>query len=73
MLKYKKEKVGFFKMKRFLTLILSIVIVLSLVACGNNKEKKETCLNCGKIISANVAFCEHCGTAVSNDNNANEE
>ena len=60
-------------MKRFLTLILSIIIVLSLVACGNNKEKKETCLNCGETISANVAFCEYCGTAVSNDNNANEE
>lgn len=54
-------------MKRFLSLILSIIIVLSLVACGkiNEEQGKKYCSNCDEMISESAKFCEHCGCDLS--------
>ena len=56
-------------MKKLLAIILSIIMVFSLCACGNKETGKINCSSCGESISKDVAFCEHCGAAnnVSDD------
>ena len=53
-------------MKRFLALVLSVVMVFSLVACGSDGKAEKYCWNCGEGISKSDSFCGHCGTDVSN-------
>lgn len=56
-------------MKRILSLVLSIIMLLSLCACGNNDKTEKYCSSCGEGISKEVVFCEHCGAAVNNEKN----
>ncbi len=63
---------GVLKMKRFLAITLSIIIVFSLCACGNKETAKINCSSCGESISKDVAFCEHCGVAVNNEKTESE-
>lgn len=60
-------------MKRILAIALSIIMVFSLCACGNNKKAEKYCWSCGEGISKDVAFCEHCGAAVNNEKNESED
>ena len=55
-------------MKKFIILLLAIMMCLACVACGNDAEKADKyCWNCGKGITLYASFCENCGAAV-NDN-----
>lgn len=57
-------------MKRFLTLLIVAIMLLSFTACGNNEEKTATtCWNCGETISETAAFCASCGSAVADNPN----
>lgn len=59
-------------MKKSIALLSIIVLLLSMVACGNEKEKAEKyCWNCGEGISKAVSFCGYCGAAVK-DNQSEE-
>lgn len=60
-------------MKRILAIILSIIIVLSLVACGSEQKAAKYCSNCGESIPKDVAFCEYCGVAINANNSKDEE
>lgn len=60
-------------MKRIFAIILSIVLLLSLCACGNNKKAEKYCSSCGEGISKDVSFCEHCGAAVNNEKTESED
>ena len=55
-------------MKRILAVVLAVVMVVSLVACGGNKTAEKDCCNCGEDIESDAAFCEYCGTAQNNTN-----
>ncbi len=59
-------------MKRFLALLLALIMVLSFSACGKEKAEKY-CSSCGEAISKNVAFCEHCGEAAKETDSKVEE
>ena len=60
-------------MKKILSLILLVTMILSLVACGNSDDKAEKyCWNCGEGISKAASFCDHCGTAVKDINTESE-
>ena len=57
-------------MKRLIALFMAILTVFLLVACGNQKQNEEVkidCPSCGEGISKDVAFCEHCGAAVKDN------
>lgn len=63
-------------MKRILAVVLAIIMVLSLVACGKDDgNEMKLCFNCGKLISLSAKFCEHCGCDLtqSNDTTTNNE
>ena len=60
-------------MKRIIAIILSIVMVFSLAACGNEQTAEINCSSCGGSISTKATFCEHCGTAVGNINSESED
>ena len=60
-------------MKRILSLVLSIIMMFSLCACGNNEKAEKYCSSCGEGISKDVAFCEHCGAAVNNEKTESED
>lgn len=59
-------------MKRILAFTLSIIMILSLCSCGNDKKTEKYCSSCGEGISKDVAFCEHCGAAVNNTKTESE-
>ena len=46
-------------------------MVFSLCACGKEQKAGKYCFNCGKGISKNVTFCEHCGANVKENGNEN--
>ena len=50
-------------MKKLISLLLAVSMMISLVACGNQKTGKY-CTNCGNGMAASDAFCSECGTAV---------
>lgn len=52
-------------MKKLLALILAVVMIFSLAACGKEKEAEKYCFNCGEGISEIVAFCPYCGVDLS--------
>lgn len=52
-------------MKRILAIVLSIVMVFSLCACGDEPKVEKNCSSCGASISIVAAFCEYCGAAVN--------
>lgn len=66
-------------MKRIIAVILAVVLVVSLAACGGNEtadtgsKAEKYCFNCGKDIAKDVAFCEYCGTAQNSTNSDKEE
>ncbi len=57
-------------MKRILAVVLAIVMMFSLVACGGESKDEakaeKYCWNCGEGIASNATFCEHCGTEINN-------
>ena len=54
---------GVYNMKRFIALLMAIMLVMTLASCGNESEKAEKyCWNCGEGITKDVAFCPSCGT-----------
>ncbi len=53
-------------MKRLIALILVMVTLITLVACGKDKTEKY-CWSCGQGVSKDVAFCEHCGASVKDN------
>ena len=58
-------------MKKIAVLFVALCILLTLVACGNEKAEKY-CWNCGEGIKKNVSFCSNCGSAV-NDNQSSSD
>lgn len=58
-------------MKRLLAVVLAVVMVFSLAACGNEQTAEKYCSNCKESITENDAFCKHCGTAQNNANKDN--
>ena len=60
-------------MKKFLSLILSIILLFSLCACGNNNKAEKYCSSCGEGISKDSAFCDHCGATIDNTKNENAD
>lgn len=60
-------------MKRILSLVLSIIMLLSLCACGNNEKAEKYCSSCGEGVSKDSAFCEHCGAIIDNAKNENTD
>jgi len=49
-------------MKKHIQIILMFLIVsLFLSACGNDQNAKKLCWSCGKQVSTEATFCEHCG------------
>ena len=57
-------------------MVLILLIVLSLVACSEQKESSAICENCGETILQNAKFCQSCGTPFETSNeetNGNEE
>lgn len=60
-------------MKKFLAIVLSIIMVFSLCACGNNEKAEKYCSSCGEGISKDTAFCEHCGPTVNNEKAESED
>ena len=59
-------------MKRILAVVLTFVMVLSLVACGDKGKAEKYCWSCGGGISKNVSFCEHCGASVKDSGGESE-
>lgn len=60
-------------MKRFVALLIAVVMLLSFPACGNNREQNTSaCWNCGEIISSTAAFCQSCGSAIADKPNSTE-
>ncbi len=62
-------------MKKFLSIALVIILMLSIVACGNEQtgsvEKAEKpCLWCGANNLETAAFCGSCGSSLNDDNSA---
>ncbi|MBQ7045952.1 MAG: hypothetical protein IJN65_05620 [Clostridia bacterium] len=53
-------------MKRILTLVLAIAMILSLSACGNKEKAEKYCSSCGEGITKEAIYCEHCGVKVGN-------
>ena len=60
-------------MKRILAIVLAIVMVLSLAACGKDKKAEIHCSSCGEAIKKDVAFCSNCGAEVNISKNESEE
>ena len=56
-------------MKRILLIALSIILILSLYACGNTQKPEKYCWNCGEGISKVDSFCGHCGVSVKDNHN----
>ena len=54
-------------MKRLVALVLVMVTLFTMIACGNNNKAEKYCSSCGEGISKEVAFCEHCGAAVNGE------
>ena len=59
-------------MKRILAVVLAVVMVVSLAACGNEQTAGINCTSCGGSISAEARFCEHCGTKVNATNESED-
>lgn len=52
-------------MKRFLSLLIVVIMLLSLAACGSEtSEVANCCWSCGGDITRQAAFCEHCGASL---------
>lgn len=60
-------------MKRFTALILLVVLVFSLFACGEEQKAEKYCWNCGEGITKEASFCEHCGTKLNETQNESSE
>ena len=58
-------------MKKILAILLAIVMVFSLCACGKEQKAEKYCFNCGKGITENADFCEQCGANVKENGNEN--
>ena len=52
-------------MKKVIAVILAIVMVCSLSACGVGQLDEIYCSNCGEVVAKNTPFCGYCGTAVN--------
>lgn len=50
-------------MKRLVTLLLAVSMIITLVSCGNQAAEMY-CTNCGDSIDESAAYCSGCGTAV---------
>jgi|GEM_PF-1372848 len=53
-------------MKRIIFYISIFFLLVLLVSCG--KKQKMHCWNCNETIASSARFCEHCGNALSQDN-----
>ena len=53
-------------MKRVISILLAIIMVVSLAACGGEETAEKDCPNCGKSIREFATFCDHCGAKVEN-------
>lgn len=60
------------KMKKFLAILLAVVMVLSLVACGDKGKAEKYCWSCGEGISKKDSFCEYCGASVKDTGGESE-
>lgn len=60
-------------MKRIIAVILAMVMVCSLAACGEEQKAWEYCGSCGEGISKEAVFCEHCGVEINNTNSESED
>ncbi len=52
-------------MKNFIAVLLSIVLIFILCSCGNNG--KITCYNCGKEVSEDSTYCNHCSCFLADE------
>ena len=59
-------KKGKMEMKRLIALVLAVLMVFPLVACGSEEKAEKYCWNCGEDVSKKASFCEHCGSDVNN-------
>lgn len=57
-------------MKKILLGILLVIMFFSFIACCNEERAEKNCLSCGKNISSEAFFCEHCGASVKDTNNS---
>lgn len=59
-------------MKRLVALVLVMATLFTLIACDNKEKAEKYCWSCGEGILKEASFCEHCGAAVKNNQNATE-
>lgn len=63
-------------MKKILSLLIAVIMLFTLVACGNEAPKAEKyCWSCGGSVTKQAVFCEHCGVSLtenSTDSSSND-
>ena len=64
-------------MKKLLLVAICIIVLFSLMSCGNNDDTSIKCTSCGESIAVDAKFCSHCGETVvdssKGDNNENKD
>jgi len=55
-------------MKKILAVVLSVIMLLSFVACDSEQKNETNCSSCGDVISKSASFCEHCGVRIKDIN-----
>ncbi len=60
-------------MKKILSVVLVLILILSFVACGNDEKAEKYCSSCGEGILKSASFCEHCGADVKTGDSASNE
>lgn len=60
-------------MKKIISVLLIMAMLLTITACNNNTSEKINCSNCGENISRDADVCEFCGAEVVATDNSSEE
>ena len=51
-------------MKKSLIVAICVIVLFSLMSCGNNDDTSIKCTSCGESIAVDAKFCSHCGETV---------
>lgn len=60
-------------MKRIISVLLIIAMLLTITACNNNDTKKISCSTCGESINRDADVCEFCGAEVVATDTSSDE
>ena len=56
-------------MKKFSSVVLSLLMLFVFAACENTNKPEKYCSNCGEGISKSASFCDSCGASVDGEKN----